>query len=78
MKFPVDVQNCSAIESLRWDNCKEEAYYKLFSTEEFHEEDKPDYIQEEVNVVSREKKFKHLDLQTKGEKKTKPSIEEPP
>ncbi|TYK02136.1 RNA-directed DNA polymerase-like protein [Cucumis melo var. makuwa] len=33
---------------------------------------------EEVNVVSGMRKFEPLDLQTKGEKKIKPSIEEPP
>ena len=62
MKFPANVENYSAIESLGWDYCKEEAYYELFSTEEFLEEDEPDYILEEVNVVSGEKKFKPLDL----------------
>ena len=49
-----------------------------FSTKEFLEEDEPDYIPEEVNVVSSEKKFKSLDQQTKNEKETKPSIKEPP
>ncbi|KAA0062395.1 uncharacterized protein E6C27_scaffold154G001730 [Cucumis melo var. makuwa] len=62
MKFPANVENYSAIESLGWDYCKEEAYYELFSTEEFLEEDEPDYILEEVNAVSGEKKFKPLDL----------------
>ncbi|TYJ96947.1 integrase [Cucumis melo var. makuwa] len=56
----------------------EESYYQLFTAEKFLEEDEPNYILEEVNVVSGEKKFESLDLQTKGEKKTKSSIEEPP
>ena len=46
----------------------------MFRAEEF----KPDYTLEEVNVVSSKKKFEPSDLQTKSEKKTKPSIEEPP
>ena len=62
MKFPIDVENYNTIESLGWDYCKEEAYYELFNTEEFLEEDEPDYILKEVNAVSGEKKFKPLDL----------------
>ncbi|KAA0066655.1 uncharacterized protein E5676_scaffold2119G00360 [Cucumis melo var. makuwa] len=77
IKFPSDVENCSAIESFEWDYCEEEACYELFSTNEFLEEDKPNYILEEVNPVSDENKFESLDLQTKDEKKTKSSIEEP-
>ncbi|KAA0059788.1 uncharacterized protein E5676_scaffold896G00480 [Cucumis melo var. makuwa] len=42
MKFPTDIENYSAIESLGWDYCEEEAYYELFSTKEFLEEDEPD------------------------------------
>ena len=78
MKFPIDVERCNAIECLGWDYCEEEAYYELFSTKEFLEEDKPYYILKEVNTVSGKKKFESLDLQTKGENKTQASIEEPP
>ncbi|TYJ99425.1 uncharacterized protein E5676_scaffold316G00120 [Cucumis melo var. makuwa] len=55
----------------------EEAYYELFSTEEFLEEDEPDYKLEEVNTFFGKRKFEPLDLQTKDEKKIKPSIKEP-
>ncbi|KAA0067132.1 hypothetical protein E5676_scaffold598G00220 [Cucumis melo var. makuwa] len=67
MEFPADVENCIAIESLGWDYFKEEAYSELFITKEFLEEDELDYILEQVNTVSGEKKFEPLDLQTKGE-----------
>ncbi|KAA0052866.1 uncharacterized protein E5676_scaffold675G00260 [Cucumis melo var. makuwa] len=76
--FPTDDENCNVIEFLGWNYFEKEAYQELFSTEEFFEEDDPSYILKEVNVVSSEKKFESLDLQIKGEKKTKPSIEEPP
>ncbi|KAA0040570.1 uncharacterized protein E5676_scaffold98G00690 [Cucumis melo var. makuwa] len=76
--FPIDVESCNAIECLGWDYCEEEAYYELFSTKEFLEEDKPYYILKEVNTVSGKNKFESLDLQTKGENKTQASIEEPP
>ena len=50
----------------------------MFGTKKFLEEDKLDYVLEEVKAVSGKKKFKPLDLQTKDKKKTKPSIEEQP
>ncbi|KAA0050663.1 Retrovirus-related Pol polyprotein from transposon 17.6 [Cucumis melo var. makuwa] len=59
----------SVIESLGWDYCKEEAYNELFSIEEFIEDEDPNYVLEEVNVVSGERKFEPLGLQTKGDKK---------
>ncbi|KAA0038053.1 uncharacterized protein E5676_scaffold237G001390 [Cucumis melo var. makuwa] len=77
-EFPTDDETYSAIESLRWDYCEEEVYHELFNTEEFFEEEDLSYILKEVNIVSGERNFESLDLQTKGKKKTKPSIEEPP
>ena len=77
-KFPANDVKYNAIESLGWDYCKEEPYHELFSTEEFFEEEDPSYILEEVNVMLGKTKFESLDLKTKGKKKIKSSIEEPP
>ncbi|KAA0048593.1 uncharacterized protein E5676_scaffold236G00330 [Cucumis melo var. makuwa] len=75
---PIFLSMFNMFESFERDYCEEETYYELFSIEEFLEEEDPNYILEKVNVVSDKKKFESLDLQAKGEKKTKPSIEEPP
>ncbi|KAA0045264.1 uncharacterized protein E5676_scaffold1810G00120 [Cucumis melo var. makuwa] len=50
----------------------------LLGLEEFLKEKHPEYILEEVNVVCGAGKFEHFNLQTKGDKKIKPSIKEPP
>lgn len=62
MKFPVDEEISSAIQSLSWDYCEEEAYIKLFSPKEFFEEEDPEYLVEEVNNMSDKKKFESLNL----------------
>ncbi|TYJ99661.1 hypothetical protein E5676_scaffold562G00420 [Cucumis melo var. makuwa] len=77
MTFSADDENYSVIESLGWDYREEEAYHKLSSIENFFEGEGPSHILEELNIVFSERKFETLDLQTKGEKKTMPSIEEP-
>ncbi|TYK01095.1 uncharacterized protein E5676_scaffold264G001220 [Cucumis melo var. makuwa] len=66
MKFPVNDESCSAIESLGWDYYEEEASFELFMD--------PENENEEINVVSDARKFESLDLQTKGKKKTMPSV----
>ena len=76
MKFSVDVEYYSVIEDLGWDYCKEEIYRELFSTKKFFK-DELKWL-EEVNFVIGEKECEHLDLENKGDKGTKPSIEEPP
>lgn len=74
IKFPSNVENYNAIESL---DCEEEVLVELFSLEEFLEdEDLKDIL--EVNTMSDTRKFQHLDLQTKDDRKNKPSVEEPP
>ena len=61
-----------------WHNyCEEEVIVELFDLEEFIEE-YPKSILEEVNSYLMQRMFEPLDLQTKGDKKNKPSIEEPP
>ena len=69
MKLFVDVENCSAIESFGWDYCEEEAYFEMFSTEEFLDEDELEYILKGVSIVSGEKKFEPLDFQRGEEDK---------
>ncbi|TYK05498.1 uncharacterized protein E5676_scaffold83G002090 [Cucumis melo var. makuwa] len=76
MKFPIDDKNYTVIKSFGWVYFKEEVYEELFSTKEFFEEEDPNYILEEENAMSGERKFESLDLQIKGKKKIKPSIEE--
>lgn len=49
---------------------------KLFNPKEFFEDNVPKDIVE-VNIVSDAKKFEPLDLQIKGDRKNKPSVEEP-
>ncbi|KAA0065469.1 uncharacterized protein E5676_scaffold76G00120 [Cucumis melo var. makuwa] len=50
MKFPIDVENYNAIESLGWDYCKEKAYYGRFNIGEFLKIDEPNYILEEYKL----------------------------
>ncbi|TYK15852.1 uncharacterized protein E5676_scaffold637G00280 [Cucumis melo var. makuwa] len=57
---------------------EDEVFAELFSPKEFFKEEDANYILEEVHAMSNARKFEHLDLLTKGDKKTKPSIEEPP
>ncbi|TYK11899.1 uncharacterized protein E5676_scaffold177G00620 [Cucumis melo var. makuwa] len=46
IKFPSDAENCSAIESLGWDYCKEEVFVELFIPEEFFkDEDSKDILE---------------------------------
>ncbi|KAA0047821.1 uncharacterized protein E6C27_scaffold133G00730 [Cucumis melo var. makuwa] len=66
MKFPSDAKNYNKIKFLGWDYCEEEVFAKLFSLEEFFEDENPQDILEEVNVVSDTRKLKPLDLQTKA------------
>ncbi|KAA0047868.1 Integrase, catalytic core [Cucumis melo var. makuwa] len=40
------------LKSIGWEYYEEEAYYELFNTEEFLQEEDPDYILEEVKIVS--------------------------
>ena len=78
MKFLADVKNYIMIESLGWDYFEEEVLAELFSLKEFFEEEDLYYTLEEVDVVSSGRKFEPFDMKTKGDKKKKISIEEPP
>ncbi|KAA0044273.1 uncharacterized protein E6C27_scaffold2741G00320 [Cucumis melo var. makuwa] len=69
MKFPIDDKNYTVIKSFGWVYFKEGVYEELFSTKEFFEEEDPNYILEEENAMSGERKFESLDLQIKGKKK---------
>lgn len=75
LKFPNDVENYNIIESLRWGIIVRKKSLARCCPKEFDE--LPEGIMEEVKVVSDTRKLEPLDLQTKGNKKIKPSIEEP-
>lgn len=76
MKFPSDVENCNPIESLSWDYCGEKVIIEIFSSKVFDIEF-PEGVLEEGYIMSKVRKFKPLDLKTKGDQKIKPTIEEP-
>lgn len=76
LKFSANVKNCNVIESLGWDYCEEDVIAELFSLEKFIEE-YPEGVLEEVNTMSNVRKFEPLDLQSRGNKRNKSSIEEP-
>ena len=66
MHFSYEEIKFNAIESLGWDYFNEEAYFVVFSTEEFLNEEDPNYILEEVNTMFGEKKFESLGHQSKN------------
>ncbi|TYK02475.1 Retrovirus-related Pol polyprotein from transposon 17.6 [Cucumis melo var. makuwa] len=51
MKFPIDAASCNIIESLGRDYCEEEAFFELFNTEEFFEEEDPKLDEGHVGTV---------------------------
>ncbi|TYK22208.1 uncharacterized protein E5676_scaffold333G00860 [Cucumis melo var. makuwa] len=76
LKFPDNVENYNVIESLRWGIIVRKKSLARCCPKEFDVK-LLEGIMEEVKVVSDTRKLEPLDLQTKGNKKTKPSIEEP-
>lgn len=69
--------NYRTIEFFGWDYCDKEMIDELVFPKEVDYEF-PKVVIEEVNIVTDARKFKYLDLQTKGNKKIKPSTEEQP